>query len=561
MNRRIQDTSLLLVEDNPGDALLLRELLETAYPGRYRVTVAPNLEQATEALSKQEFTAVLLDLFLPDSQGLATIQRFVGTAGAIPIVVVTGLADEDLAMDAIHSGAQDYLVKGQADGDVIARAIRHAVDRRAAAVALQRAHDELEQKVKDRTAALTQTIGELQAEAARRSQAEQVLHERSEQLRLLASELTMAEHRERQRLAQVLHDGLQQILVAAKFRLALMGRAADKDRQQAITEVSNLIDDALETSRSLTAELSPPILREFGLIPALEWLARWMQDRHGLSVDLTAHGRIAPAAEDITVLLFQATRELLLNVAKHAGVKSAQVKVTRTKGQIQVEVTDSGAGFNTKQLRIEGGRGGGFGLFSVHERITLLGGKMMINSTPGRGSRITLIVGPPSIIEDSEMGPDERQQKVPFAPEPPFKERAAPERKIRVLVVDDHVVMRQGLARLLQEEPDIEIVGEASDGEEAVNLAREIRPDVVLMDISLPGMNGIQATYIIHAELPEVRVIGLSMFEKGERADAMRQAGAVAYLTKSGPSDGVIAAIRDSVRPTEKNTGTVNRPP
>jgi two-component system, NarL family, nitrate/nitrite response regulator NarL len=121
---------------------------------------------------------------------------------------------------------------------------------------------------------------------------------------------------------------------------------------------------------------------------------------------------------------------------------------------------------------------------------------------------------------------------------------AAAEGRIRVVLVDDHIVVRQGVAGLLKAEPDISIAGEASDGESAVALVRQVRPDVVLMDISMPGMNGIEATGIIHAEMPEVRVIGLSMFEEAERADAIRQAGAVNYLTKSGPAEELVAAIR-----------------
>ncbi len=113
-----------------------------------------------------------------------------------------------------------------------------------------------------------------------------------------------------------------------------------------------------------------------------------------------------------------------------------------------------------------------------------------------------------------------------------------------MLLVDDHVVMRQGLSHLLGMEPDIEVVGEASDGRTAVEMAGRLRPDVVMMDINMPGMDGIEATRLIHAQFPDVRVIGLSMFEEGERAQAMRDAGAVNYLTKSGPSDALVAAIR-----------------
>lgn len=121
---------------------------------------------------------------------------------------------------------------------------------------------------------------------------------------------------------------------------------------------------------------------------------------------------------------------------------------------------------------------------------------------------------------------------------------AGAEGRIRIVLVDDHVLMRQGLARLLREERDMEIVGEASDGASAVSLVRETQPDIVLMDVNMPGMNGTEATRIIHAELPGIQVIGLSMFEEAELATAMRKAGAVNYLSKSGASNALIAAIR-----------------
>jgi len=121
-------------------------------------------------------------------------------------------------------------------------------------------------------------------------------------------------------------------------------------------------------------------------------------------------------------------------------------------------------------------------------------------------------------------------------------------KRIRVILVDDHMVMRQGLAALLRAEPGIEVIGEASDGQSALDLTRGLRPDVVLMDLSMPGMDGIQVTQVLHKELPEIFIIGLSMFKEVEQQAAMLEAGAVKYLTKSGPSEAIIDAIRACVR-------------
>jgi len=120
--------------------------------------------------------------------------------------------------------------------------------------------------------------------------------------------------------------------------------------------------------------------------------------------------------------------------------------------------------------------------------------------------------------------------------------------KIRVVLVDDNKMVREGLAQLLRWEPDIEVAGQASDGETALELIRRTRPDVVTMDIHLPGMSGIEAIKAIHAEFPEVRVIVLSIFEKEDIADSARAAGAVDYVTKSGPATDLLEAIRAAMR-------------
>ncbi len=115
---------------------------------------------------------------------------------------------------------------------------------------------------------------------------------------------------------------------------------------------------------------------------------------------------------------------------------------------------------------------------------------------------------------------------------------------MRVLLVDDHTVVRTALALLLADEADIEIVGEAANGRQAVELARHLHPEVVLMDLSMPEMNGIEATRVIHAESPTICIIGLSMFTHDEQAEAMREAGAMDYVTKTAAPEELLAVMR-----------------
>lgn len=116
--------------------------------------------------------------------------------------------------------------------------------------------------------------------------------------------------------------------------------------------------------------------------------------------------------------------------------------------------------------------------------------------------------------------------------------------KIRVMLVDDHTVMREALSRMLDSHIDLEVVAEATDGRQAVELAREIVPDVILMDINMPNMNGLEATRIIHSEFPHIRIIGLSMFDADDQAQSMIDAGASAYRSKSDKTDHLLSAIR-----------------
>jgi DNA-binding NarL/FixJ family response regulator len=541
--------NILLVEDSRSEALLFQETIAHAGPRQFTVVWVTSLAEALAAVRRETFHVLIVDLTLPDSGGLDTVQQVQTVAGEIPVIVFTGLEDEALAQQALRHGAQDYLVKGKHDGPAVARAIRYAIERKSAEEALRKAHAELERRVQERTGDLVRTVETLEEEVTRRMAAEEMLQHRTVQLRALASELTLAEQRERRRMAEVLHDHLQQLLVGAKFRIRGLERTQDPDQRKAALEVDDLITQCIEISRSLTGELSPPILHEGGLVPALEWLARSMETKHGLKVVLSAPDPVEPQAEEISVLLFQSVRELLFNVVKHAKVKTAWVEVGQLDGLIQVLVRDEGVGFDPTGLRATGGSGGGFGLFSIRERLDLLGGRMDFESAPGVGSRFMLLA-PLELEKADSIGKAKAAPQASAEGKAASAARAAASdpRKIRVLLADDHMIVRQGLAQLLRAEADIEVVGEAADGRAAVTLAHQLLPDVVIMDVSMPVLGGVEATRLIHAELPQVRVIGLSMFQEAERASAILEAGAVQYLSKSGPSDLLIAAIRGCAR-------------
>jgi PAS domain S-box-containing protein len=363
------------------------------------------------------------------------------------------------------------------------------------------------------------------------------LERRAVQLRALAAEVARAEERERKRLARVLHDHLQQLLVAAKFAAAsLRGRVNDELKIE-VQRVQDILGQSIDASRSLTTELSPPILHEGGLASGLPWLARWMRENHGLEVTMSITVSPESLSEDMGLMLFQAVRELLFNVVKHAGVKKADVTLTHEDGKhLKVVVADQGRGF-------DGNTSGGsfpdsFGLFSIRERLAYVDGRMDVDSRPGHGTRVTLTVPMSKMVQASPA----RTPTVMVASVSPDVAPGV----IRLLVVDDHTVVRKGLVELLRKEPGLSVVGEAADGREAVENAHRLLPDVVLMDVTMPVMDGVEATRRISAELPAVRVIGLSMHTGDDMAAWMRAAGAVNYLIKDGPVEDLVAAIRSA---------------
>ncbi len=297
------------------------------------------------------------------------LQRAVDENRAIPPTELEIVMPNGRRWYADVSAAPIHDIRGNVGGGVAVTV--DITNRKKAEEALRQANINLEQKVQQRTAELAQ---------------------RAAQLRALASEITLSEQRERRRMAKVLHDHIQQLLVGAKFRTAILYRGVDEQLRAAVTEIDNLLTESLNASRSLTAELSPPILHEGGLVPCLQWLARWMSDKHDLKVDLVTEEDVTDLPEDVKVLLFESVRELLFNTVKHARVYSARIQFRVTDDHLRVVVSDQGTGFNADQLKPAGTSGGGFGLFSIRERLELMGGRMEIDSSPGKGSRFVIMI-------------------------------------------------------------------------------------------------------------------------------------------------------------------------
>jgi PAS domain S-box-containing protein len=417
---------------------------------------------------------------------------------------------------------------------------------------LRDTNEVLEDKVRERTAAIARTVDTLEEEIERRRQVEcdlrsanEELAERADQLRALAGQLTMAEQQERMRLSKILHDGLQQHLAIARLQMGIIGdQTDDDDLKRSAREIETLIGESIQMSRSLSTELSPPVLYETGLSAGLEWLARWMRDKHAFRVDLSVNA-VVELPEDVKVLVFESVRELLFNAVKHAAVSCARVHLLQINGTgVRIIVQDEGVGFDVRQLKPVGSYDGCFGLFSIRERLGLVGGHFEIDSQPGEGSRFTLTL-PYGLTPQKSTGED--PPLVSSDGNPSASGSQGPEPAIRVLIADDHSLFRDGVARIVDREADLSVIGQACDGQEAIDLALVLLPDVILMDINMPVVNGIEATRCIHREAPQIQIIGLSMHEDPDHARNLRTAGAVGYQNKDCAATELVFAIRACV--------------
>lgn len=355
-------------------------------------------------------------------------------------------------------------------------------------------------------------------------------------LRELASLLVVTEQKERSRFAKILHDHLQQVLIAAKLGMERLHQFAEEPLLRAyIFQVEDLIEESLTISRKLTMELSPPVLRDGGLITALEWLGRWMKDKHNLDVLIHPDPDQMPEpSEDCKIFLFQSIRELLINTVKHADIRQASVQIQSQDGHLSVVVEDKGKGFNPQQTINPREQ---FGLFNIRERLEALQCKLEIQSSPGKGARFTFTV---PIDDKGTVIP----VAVPIVPLKVCDEILPTESCIRILVVDDHKILRQGLIHSLMNCEDMKVIGEASNGQEAVQKAIELEPDIVIMDITMPVLNGIEATRQIKTLKPAIKIIGLSLHDSEDMSEIMRDAGVSAYHCKTAPMDELLQSIR-----------------
>jgi DNA-binding NarL/FixJ family response regulator/two-component sensor histidine kinase len=345
----------------------------------------------------------------------------------------------------------------------------------------------------------------------------------------MAARVLQAQEEERSRIARELHDGNVQALSTMLVNLDLMDPCLplDVDLRPRFEQVRSIAQRSLDETRALAHALRPVALDGAGLAAALKKLAREYASTFGMSIDVQAEPwedlRLPPEAENAFLRVVQ---EAVANACKHSGAASVHVRLSRRDAAVDLLVEDDGVGFDPRRVPPPTARGG-MGLSSMRERARLLGGTLALDAAPGKGTRLVLTVP----LDSLTVG---RQQHAP----------ACSGTETSVLLVDDHAMFREGVRDVLGKQRGITIVGEAEDGYQAIRMVEALSPDIVLMDIAMPALNGLDATRQIKRRFPNVDVIVLTAHESREQLAQTVRVGAAACIVKRSAGTELLRAIQ-----------------
>jgi PAS domain S-box-containing protein len=338
-----------------------------------------------------------------------------------------------------------------------------------------------------------------------------------EALRRISVQLLQSQDEERRRIARELHDTTGQNLAILAMNLDIINKSGESlgaPARKALAESVALLDRCYHEIRTLSYLLHPPLMDERGLIRALDGFVEGFTQRSGIRVDLEVPPNLQRLAEDVEISLFRIVQESLTNVHRHSKSSSARIRLSTDQTNVQLEVQDDG-GSSVAQLINGNPAVLGVGVSGVRERVKQLGGQMEIESdSQGTTIRVTVPIGGCSAT------------------------------KLRVLVAGNHEVVRTDLRSLLEGQLDCEVCAEAVTGSQAVALAQQLKPDIVVLDITMAELNGLEATRQILKEVPHVQVLILGAEESEHLVREILAAGAHGYVLKSDARRELVAALR-----------------
>ena len=521
---------ILLVEDNDEQVVFLRKLLAESEAGEFELHVAGNLEMGLARLKDGGIHLILLDLSLPDSDGLETFLRVIEAEPDLPLVVLSGMDDVALAIEIVQLGAQDYLVKGHVDNHLLVRSLQYAVERKRIQIQIKRANDQLEYRVRERTDALLQMNAKLQQEIAVRRAAEDALTESNRQL-AAAMEVMQATQREiiqRERMNAlgrmangIAHDFNNGLAPIVGFSELLLNKPDLLNEPEKVRTYLQMIHAAAQNTSQVASRLkefyrhrdetetfAPVAINKVAQEAISLTQPRWKDQALGAGIQInirTELGDVPAVAANESEL-----REMLVNLifnAVEAIPKRGTITIrTEARGsRLRLTVSDDGVGMSEEVkarcmepfFTVKHEQNSGFGLGMVYGVVLRHEGDIDIKSELGHGSDIVISL------------PLERPIRALEPVEAPRPEPASPG-KLRILVVEDEPLVRELLGVYLNEEQHEFVT--AINGRDGLEKFRQGDFDVVLTDRAMPEMNGDALAAEIKRVKPSQPVILLTGF-------------------------------------------------
>lgn len=553
--------------------MILRRLLSSSPQPRFIVSEAGTLGDGLSMLADGGPRIVLLDLSLPDSQGLATFERVYRAAGDIPILVLSGIADVSIAIQALQMGAQDYLVKGHVDNHLLLRSIQYALERKATQIALKKANEELEARVEERTAELSSVNDRLQSEVQERRRAEEQTLESNQQLVAALEQLRSVQRdlvrRERfQALAQMANG------IAHEFNNVLtpiVGFAEHLLRDPAIASAPEHVRQNLQRIRSAALAGSKAVsrVRDFARAETGEMGSVSVADLIESAVTLTepkwrdealasgATVSVAQVIDDVpdvhgnAAQLREALTHLIFNAAQAIGRRGLiQVGAERHGNDVALFVQDDGRGMTDAQRRhcLDPKANAGAlekrlsGYAVIHNIVARHGGALEIYSKEGEGTRVSISL--PAVVEalppiEFSSAAASGSSTSSAGPSQVAQHRVG----MRILVADDEPMVREVIRLYLVE--DGHTVETAEDGSDALKKFQDGVFDLVLTDRAMPELSGDQLAAEVKALRPDIPVVLLTGFGDLMNAEGEKPPGVDAVVAKPFTMMSLRSAVAD----------------
>ena len=340
----------------------------------------------------------------------------------------------------------------------------------------------------------------------------------------LAARIIEAQDNERRKISRELHDSVGQSLAAAIMSINGFKRENSIGNNTKLDEALRVLDSALSEVRTLSHLLHPPNLELLGLGPSLAWLAEGFEKRTGIQTQLEAPGELPSFSSTAATTIFRVAQEALTNIHRHAEAPHVVIRVSVTPTEFQLEVSDDGKGFADLEACRQG-----IGILGMQERLAELGGTLRVESGRNAGSSVFAILP----LAGEELNPA------------PMPARVHPLNGVgRILVVDDHPAVRQGVRTILSACQDLEVCGEASTVDEAVKLVKDLCPDIVLLDLQLGREDGWAVVRKMRVLNSPAKIIVFSHFDDRYVGLATKNSGCAGYVSKGQASEELIRAIR-----------------